>query len=99
MADEGAKCSAQVLPGEGGLRGNKKGIEDARLELCLLCCAARTPQVPFASGAKGERFDDIDGRSGSEFSLARIKDFMGVLLWVPRRCVVCVYVELPHPLP
>lgn len=68
LADKGAKCSAQVLHGEGRLRGNKKGIEDTGLELCRVCCAASSPQVHFPLGAKGEGFDDLVGRSCLEFS-------------------------------
>lgn len=41
----------------------------------MFACAVDTPQVRFPFGAKEEGFDDIDGRSAFQFSLARIKDF------------------------
>lgn len=43
------------LEREGGLGGNKKGIEDTGLELCLVCCAVDTPQVrfPFGTNRRG----------------------------------------------
>ena len=68
------------MEAEGGLRGSKNGIEDTALELCLVCCAACTPQVHFPLEPIEERLDDIDARSGLEFSLARIKGFIGALL-------------------
>lgn len=80
LADKGAKCSAQVQHGEGGLRGNKKGIEDTGLELCRVCGAADTPQVHFPFGAKREGFHFTDGRPGLEFSLVVFKGFIGALL-------------------
>lgn len=80
LADKGAKCSAQVQHRKGGLRGNKKGIEDTELELCRVCCAADTLQVHFPFGAKREGFHDTDGRSGLEFSLVMFKDFIGDVL-------------------
>lgn len=79
LADKRAKCSAQVLREEGGLRGNKKGIEDTGLELCRVCCAADSPQVQVPFEGKGEGFYDVDGRTGLEFSLTGFKDFNAAL--------------------
>lgn len=66
--------------GREGCKETKKGIQDTSLELCLVCCAADTLQVHFPFGAKGQGFDDTDGRSGLEFSPARIKDYNEALL-------------------
>lgn len=81
LADKAAKCSAQVLHGSRG-RAEREQKRDRGYGFGAVPCLLRSVYStgPFSSGAQEEGLDDIDAKSGLEFSLARIKGFIGALL-------------------